>query len=192
MVAEAEGADFNEVGRLLTALGADWDPAEAHGAFCGRACFEGAAALANWLADVLPAVDANNVLAREQQSRLQAAAAHSLLSLEAGQMAFAVLLPDDDAPLALRAEALADWCHGFMQGFTSVGKADEGPYADELDSAVVDEILEDFSAITRATAGERASEADESALAELTEYVRVSAQLVYEETAAQRLRLKQA
>ena len=31
-------------------------------------------------------------------------------------MAFSLLLPPDDRPLAFRAEGLADWCAGFMHG----------------------------------------------------------------------------
>lgn len=178
--------DFEEIQRLLRAVGADWDPAEAHGAFCGRACLSGTPALTAWLRELVPATGA---LSGEQQGSLQGVAAASLLGLEAGQMGFNLLLPDDDAPLALRAECLAEWCHGFMHGFAAVGTEAAGAFADDVEAEVVAEILTDFSAITKAAADAEVDEASEAALFELVEYVRVSAQLVYEETAPQRAKL---
>ena len=40
-----EPLDFDAVEQLLTAAGASWEGAEAHGAFCGRACLGGANAI---------------------------------------------------------------------------------------------------------------------------------------------------
>ena len=179
---EDYAADFGELVHTLNALNASWEPAEAHGAFCGRACLVGVAALHGWVHDLAGEVNTENVLAQEHVSRLQSFAADTLLKLEAGQMQFQLLLPDEDDTLHSRTAGLADWCHGFMHGLASAGAADEGPCADALDSSVSKEILDDFSEITRA-ASESGGEADEQAFEELVEYVRVSAQLVYEEMA---------
>lgn len=178
-----ETVDFSAVRQLLDALSASWEPAEAHGAFCGRACLSGAAALQAWIADIAGDRDPADVLAGEHMQRLQQFAATSLLRLEGRQMDFRLLLPDDDASLEERTSSLADWCHGFMHGLSSAGGADEGPFADALETDVVQEIIEDFSEITRAAVDPDGSEEVENAFAELEEYVRVSAQLVYEETA---------
>jgi len=171
---------------MLDGLDASWEPAEAHGAFCGRACLSGVAALQDWTRDVAGDANPDNVLTKEHIGGLQAFAADTLLKLEAGQMAFQLLLPDDDSALEIRATALADWCHGFMHGLASAGGADEGPYADALESGVVGEIIEDFSQITRAAAEDANTNEAEQAFAELEEYVRVSVQLIYEETAGLR------
>ena len=48
------------------------------------------------------------------------------------------------------------------------------------------EILDDFSEITKAGASKEDGEEAEQAYAELVEYIRVSAQLVYDETAGLR------
>lgn len=181
-----EIADFGAVQRLLDGVQASWDAAEAHGAFCGRACLSGARALQDWVRDIDGDEGSGNVLAHEARQGLQAFAADTLLKLEAGQMAFQLLLPDDDASLDARTTALADWCHGFMHGLSSAGGADQGPYADALETGVVKEIIDDFSEITRAAVDKENSNEVEQAFAELEEYVRVSAQLVYEETAALR------
>ncbi len=177
-----ESVDFGAVQRLLDGVQASWDAAEAHGAFCGRACLSGARALQDWVQDISGEESSDNVLAQEVRQELQAFAADTLLKLEAGQMAFQLLLPDDDVPLEMRTTALADWCHGFMHGLSSAGGADQGPYADALETGVVKEIIDDFSEITRAAVDQDNSNEVEQAFAELEEYVRVSAQLVYEET----------
>lgn len=182
-------ADFSKLQHLLESAGADSAAAEAHGEFCGRACLTGVAAIRAWQKGTLDDADddsAQNVLLHECNSALETLAADSLLKLEAGDMRFEVLLPDDDEPLQMRALALADWCHGFMQGLVVAGGADQGPKADTLEATTVSEILDDFSEITKAGAVADEGEAAENAYAEVVEYVRVSAQLIYEETAALR------
>ncbi len=176
-------ADFGAVRRMLEGLNASWEPAEAHGAFCGRACLAGVGALTAWVDDLARDADPHNALAPEHRAGLQRFAADTLLKLEAGQMQFNLLLPDDDVPVELRVSGLADWCHGFMHGLAAAGGADQGPGADALEAGVVGEILEDFSEITRAAADDAGGNDVEQAFAELEEYVRVSVQLVYEETA---------
>lgn len=178
--------ESDELQRQLRAVGADAEAAEAHGEFCGRACLGGATAIREWQKALLPEADASDVLAQECSGSLELLAADTLLKLEAGDLGFQLLLPDDDEPLQARTAALADWCHGFMQGLVVAGAADQGRAADMLDEALPDEILDDFSEITKAGAASDAGEEGEQAYAELVEYVRVSAQLIYDELAALR------
>jgi uncharacterized protein len=92
-------------------------------------------------------------------------------------MDFRMLLPDEDASLEERAVALAAWCSGFLYGLATHGLRPMEELPEELR-----EILTDFSEIGRAgVAEEEVGEAGENALAELEEYVRVGAQLVYDE-----------
>jgi len=95
-------------------------------------------------------------------------------SLQDG-MGLTLLLPDEDAPIEERTEALADWARGFVLALLRGNKlsADDR----EADSA---EVVQDLSKISEAQPGGRAEE-DERALAELEEYMRVGAQLVFEE-----------
>jgi uncharacterized protein YgfB (UPF0149 family) len=109
-----------------------------------------------------------------------------LAQLGDDELKFEPLLPSDDAPLEDRVQALALWCHGFLAGL--------GATAPSLtqgggDSAWLDEILRDFGEISRAgLSDEEAAGPDEAdfALAEVHEYVRISAQLVYEQLAPYR------
>jgi uncharacterized protein YgfB (UPF0149 family) len=180
---EPETPDFDAIEQLLSALGASWEAAEAHGAFCGRACLSGVASIRTWVDELLAESDAADVLAKERAKTLETLAANTILQLEAGDMGFKLLMPGDEESLYIRTAALVDWCHGFMHGLVTAGGADEGPQSDALEVEVVSEILDDFSEITKAGAGEDEGEESENAYAELIEYVRVSVQLVYDETA---------
>jgi uncharacterized protein YgfB (UPF0149 family) len=188
-MADTQTADFDSIEHLLIAAGASWEAAEAHGAFCGRACLEGAPAIRAWANDLLSGGEATDVLAAERKKKLETLAANALLSLEAGDMSFEIFVPGDEEPLIVRTAGLVDWCHGFMHGLVAAGGADQGRKGDALDSEVVSEILDDFSEITKAGAVDDASEDAEFAYVELIEYVRVSAQLVYDETAKLRAEL---
>lgn len=178
--------DIDDLERLLKGAGTAFEAAEAHGAFCGRACLTGASAIRDWQRELMAQAEANNVLVHECNRALETLAADSLLKLEAGDMRFALLLPDDEASLQVRTAALADWCHGFMHGLVAAGGADQGAPADALDSADAIEILDDFSEITKAGASADEGEESERAYVELVEYVRVSVQLIYDETASLR------
>jgi uncharacterized protein YgfB (UPF0149 family) len=81
-------------------------------------------------------------------------------------------------------QALALWCHGFLSGIGAAAPAAKQRGAADASSGEVREILADFSEISRAglddddTADRNASD---FALAELKEYTRMSAQIVFEE-----------
>jgi len=177
--------DLTELDRLLRAVGAGPAASEAHGDFCGRVCLSGAAAIRLWQKELLADAAAADVLAHECRRALGQLAASTLLDLEAGDLRFNLMLPSDDEPLQQRTTALADWCQGFMHGLVAGGGADMSLQADALETSLISEILDDFSEITRATIADD-SEDSEQAFFELAEYVRVSAQLVYDETAALR------
>jgi uncharacterized protein YgfB (UPF0149 family) len=180
--------EFDAVEELLSAADAQWYAAEAHGAFCGWACLSGSGAISGWSEELLANGTRahHDVLQGERQRQLLEMAAAALLQLERGDMAFAPLLPGEDAALSDRTASLAEWCQGFMHGLAAGGAESPVPAANALGAELVREILDDFSAITRAEVGEDTEEISEQAYAELVEYVRVSAQLVYDETMALR------
>ena len=92
-------------------------------------------------------------------------------------MEFEPLLPDDEQPLNGRANALALWCTGFLYGLGT------GQISDlEALNGDVGEIVRDFTEISRATGDDAdADESNEQAYAELVEFIRVAAQVVFEE-----------
>ena len=168
---------FESMVEALDLASALADPGEAHGQLCGLACGLGTAAAQAWVADLLSADAADGSVpdaARQQLARL---ARQTCSELEEGDMSLQLVLPPDNASLEMRAECLAQWCQGFLHGL-AMAVADR----ERLEAGVVDEILRDFSEISKAAFAEEETTAEaEAAYAELVEFVRLSAQLVFEE-----------
>jgi len=166
--------DYSEIQRTLAASHALADPAEAHGTLAGALCALVPYRLEDWLAEILPdgsigGEHADPVLQTLYEGTVAALAGHG--------MDFDLLIPGDDRPIEERTQALTSWCTGFLYGLGTSGTADPQRLPGELG-----EIVRDLTEITRA--GVDASdgeEANESALAELTEFVRVGVQLVFDE-----------
>lgn len=97
------------------------------------------------------------------------------------QSEFTLLLPNDDASAAVRAAAMAQWCAGFLHGLVSESHGDA--LRQRLASEPLSDIIKDLIEISRATAGDDNDEGNERAFTELVEYLRVAAQLAYEELA---------
>lgn len=144
-------------------------PSELHGALCGWLAGGGADG-SGWLAQVLaddqaPRPDAGSALDRMH--------AVSRAQFEDRDFGFALLLPEDDAPLAERSEALFEWCRGFLGGFgLAAGKSP--PLSEEGREA-----LDDLARLAAATPEPDGDEEDEAAYAEIEEFVRVAALLLH-------------
>jgi uncharacterized protein len=168
---------FSDAAAALTSANTAVAIAEAHGCLCGALCVSHDYSFAHWLDELLD--DQVKVAATEAvaaKDLLQSLYAGTLSALRGDEMEFAPFLPDDDAPLAERAEALAQWCHGFLYGFGSTSGVQR-----KL-STEVDEVLRDLTQIARATAGEtEPTEEDEADYIEIVEYVRAGVQLVHDE-----------
>ena len=85
-----------------------------------------------------------------------------------------LLLPDDNSTTVARGEALGYWCQGFILGYHQVTELKDGSDVD-LDDALSD--IEEISNIDLDSIGK--SEEDEKSLFQLTEHIKVSAQLIH-------------
>lgn len=85
-----------------------------------------------------------------------------------------LLLPDDESTTIARGEALGYWCQGFLLGYMQVTDKKE-----ETDEDVEDSLsdLEEISNIDLDTIGN--TEEDEKLLFEITEHIKVAAQLIH-------------
>ncbi|HEX5046558.1 MAG TPA: UPF0149 family protein [Gammaproteobacteria bacterium] len=183
---------------------------ELHGAICGALCAGGAEAALRWLEQAFAddgfddrgGDEAGPSSLLPVRDSLRALVDASLRELEGDSLAFEPLLPNDDAPLAEQVHALAAWCQGFLaalgESAPEIGgggrahgersAASEARPSAEGGSQAADanlaEILADFAEISRAgLTDDEAADRDQAdfALAELKEYARMSAQIVFEE-----------
>lgn len=185
--------DYDALRESLTEAGALLALPELHGGLCGALCAGGPTAAERWLDDFLADHEARNAAGVRAVGRdLERAAWQALAD---GELAFEPLLPGDDAPLEEQVQALAHWCHGFLNGLGATAPDLVGrnlkptAKAAAAASAEVAEILGDFSEISRAGIDEEdAADRDRAdfALAELKEYARVSAQIVFEQLVERR------
>ncbi len=174
--------DYDQLDDALRRCGAGWDASQAHGLLAGRLATAGAEAGFEWLSQVLEGTDPNNALRNECEDLLRTLFETTYRQLAERQSEFEPLLPDDEDATSVRASALAHWCEGFLHGLVS---ADHGDALKErLAAEPLADIIRDMLEITRAAADEDTDgESEEIAYTELVEYLRVAAQLTYEELA---------
>ena len=166
----------------LGRCGASWDAAQTHGLLTGRLAVAGVAAGPDWLLQVLENVDENNALRAECQKLLDTLYQSTYWQLSERLSEFEPLLPSDDDDVSVRTVALAHWCEGFLHGLVSGNNSDA--LKERLGQEPLSDIIKDMLQITRAGLDEEADDEDnEAAMTELVEYLRVAAQLSYEELA---------
>ena len=170
-----------ELDEALRRCGSSWNAGQTHGLLCSRLSVSGADGAQRWFEQVLSETDPNNALRAECESMLDALCASTWRQLVERQSEFELLLPDEDDSAASRAEAMGQWCEGFLHGLVSEKHSDS--LKERLAAEPLADIIKDMLQITRAMAGDEDAEDEESAYAELVEYLRVAAQLAYEELA---------
>lgn len=173
-----QAIDHDTLDAALRRCGSTWDAAQTHGLLSGHLAIAGADSGFGWLAQVLEGTDETDALRVECERLLGTLFATTYQQLAERLSGFTPLLPEDEGTTAERTAALAHWCEGFLHGLVA------GEHSAELRARLQAEpladIIRDMLQITRADA-EQAAESDEEAYVELVEYVRVAAQLAFEE-----------
>lgn len=161
-----------ELATTLKTLRLGVGASDLHGSLTGYLCAGGSAGAEEWPAaleiEPEPATPLNDEALRRLYRECQA-------QLEDPDLGFEPLLPGADAPVEHRAEALVEWCRGFLGG---VGLS--GPAARAL-SADANEVLSDIGRIAASRFDYDDENEDETALCEVLEFVRVGVLLLHAE-----------
>lgn len=158
---------YNELQHLLVRLGISQDASEFHGALCGMLC-HGAPQPDALIFDQIKS-DA------EAQGQLEL-----FIRSTSGNLClpeFMPVLPEDEQTLKQRVDALAAWCGGFLYGLGTSQNLDIRQLSEESQ-----ELIRDFTEISRAdveASDDNDPEDEENAYAELIEYIRVGAQVIF-------------
>jgi uncharacterized protein len=170
-----DNLQYDQLAEALTRLGYSQDAAEYHGALCGALCVREPEDI-----DPLQVLDRSGRSADGEDDASRALLelrGQSATAFAGAEMTFVPLLPDDQKDLSRRVEALSAWCEGFLFGL-STGRALNMKSC----SAELKEIVRDFTEFTHAGVGaDDEGEIEETAYAELVEYIRVGAQLIFME-----------
>ncbi|MWV10538.1 UPF0149 family protein [Pseudomonas sp. R-28-1W-6] len=170
----SSNSPYSAFAALLASSGKPVSPAELHGLLLGRSCAGAGFEVEPWLADaveLLGAEPADNV--RQALIGLQEMVKGELTGSD---ITVVLLLPGDDAPLVERAQALGQWCQGFLDGFGMV-------LGNTALSGEAMEVLQDLSAISQVQSALEESEDGENDYMEVTEYLRVAPLLLFTECA---------
>lgn len=177
IVTESQEIEYSEMERALITAKADVDPSEAHGLLCGMLCVADHIDVELWLNHVLGDYDRNDLLVMEVREVLMSVYANTLAQLVDGNFELDIVLPSDDSELEDRVEELSRWCQGFLYGMSAAGVSDV-----ETLPGDVGEVVHDFLDISKAGYdSEQDDEQNEKAFAEVVEYLRVGAMLVFNE-----------
>lgn len=144
-----------------------------HGSLTGFLCAGGTTSANAWPDALALEVDAG-AIADEAFPLLFR---HCREQLDDSELGFAPLLPGDETAIAERAEALVEWCRGFLGGLGLAG----APGSQGRLSAEADEIVQDFGTIAASRFDYAGEEEDETALNEVLEFVRVGVLLLHSE-----------
>ena len=164
-----------QLGEVLAGLHFGVDASDLHGSLTGFLCAGGQANASDWLAALQLQLDEGERVAATRSVALQQLFADCAAWLEDPDLRFEPLLPAADTPVATRADALVEWCRGFLGG---IGLAGTDRSALSADCA---EILHDFGTIAGTHFEYADRDEDESALSEVIEFIRVGVLLLHAE-----------
>lgn len=169
---------YHRVSTTLAGLRIGVHASDLHGSLTGYLCAGGRAGADDWL-DRLELSPADAQAARDDTLVALRAAALAQFNHDPAQVE--PLLPDAGATLALRADALVEWCRGFLGGFGLVGSTLHASLSDDAN-----EILADFGAIATSRLEIEGGAGDEQAYADVLEFVRVAVARLHRETGESR------
>lgn len=164
-----------QLGEVLDRLHVGVSPSDLHGSLTGYLCAGNRAreSTRDWLSALELECDPANAVSNDLLAELHDQCASWLNDPE---LRFEPLLPTAESALQERAEALVQWCRGFLGG---LGLAGAPGYAELSEDAR--EILQDFGAIAGSRFEYADREEDENALAEVLEFIRVGVLLLHAE-----------
>lgn len=170
---------YDELDAALVRMRIGADASELHGSLCGYLAGGGSLDKQPLLAALEFEGGEAVMPTPHDQALLDRLAKQSRGELADPELGFEPLLPADDRPLAERAEALVEWCRGFLGGFGLAGTAAHAQLSDEAQ-----EVLRDLGTIAASSFDFGSEDEDEDALIEVQEFVRVAAMLLHTECAA--------
>ena len=179
-MSDAQQSDviYEEIQQKLASANASIEAAEVHGVICGVIASDKALP-ETWFEEVFDQAEPGDLLIEEAKTRLHALYKDTIEQIEGAGMGMQLLLPAEETSLPTRAQAVTEWCQGFLYG---IGLS--GEQASQNLSSEAREAIEDISALTRmdiAALGDVENlEEEEDALMEITEFLWVAAMLIRE------------
>lgn len=168
---------FDTLANQFLQQGAFCSPSELHGSLCGQLAAGGSYEEdGEWLQAASGLMDIGELTDHDLVRGLLDVYEVSREQLTGSDFSFELLMPDDEVPLTQRAEALGQWCEGFLAGYAMAGGKVDGNM-----SAEAKETLRDLITISQIATDSDEEGGDDGDFAEVYEYVRMSTMLIYAE-----------
>ncbi len=164
-----------ELAHALKTLRLGMGASDLHGSLTGYLCAGGSAGAEEWPAALEIEPDRTGSASALHDETLSRLYRDCRAQLDDPDLGFEPLLPALDAPVERRADALVEWCRGFLGGVGLSG------LPTKLLSADANEVLADIGRIAASRFDYDDAEEDESALSEVLEFVRVGVLLLHTE-----------
>jgi len=169
--------DYFTLETALKKANADFSASEAQAIACGMLAVNIASDKIAWIQLIFGEIVADDQNQLEAIKLAGDLFEQSKQQLQDPNLAFDLILPDDNESLALRVSSLQEWCNGFLLGIGLSGISDHSKLPDDSK-----ELLADFTEIGRSGNFNLEDEAaSEEALEEISEYVRMGVLLINEE-----------
>jgi uncharacterized protein YgfB (UPF0149 family) len=170
--------EYSDIISFLEKADGDVSPAEAQGIACGLLAVNLGSDQAQWLDEILPGDrDRLNVLLQEAEAGLAQIFIGVMSQLSDSNLQFELLLPDDEASLENRFEAVQSWSRGLLYGLSIAGLNQYERLPEDSR-----EFLQDVVQIsTPASFDFDEDDESEDAYTEIVEYLRVGTLLLAEE-----------
>ena len=141
-------------------------PSEIHGQLCGYICAGENMNGVAWL-------DASHM--KNQKALFMQLYQASFQTISDFSFDFQLLIPDDECDIYLRAQALGEWCQGFLAGIGVAGLNPEEDLSEEtIDALMHVELISEIDYENLSV-----EEEDERSFFEVVEYIRLAVLMVY-------------
>lgn len=176
--AQPELPDFDLIANMLVEEQVHAvSPSELHGLTSGHLAAGARLEPAELLQNACDLMDINALSHESSKVVLIDLYQQSLAMLVSEELIFELAMPDDDLPLAQQADALGQWCQGFLTGFGLHGRQTDKSLTKEAQEA-----LSDLNQIAQIVVDEdEDEESSESDLMQVEEYVRMVVLMLFAE-----------
>jgi len=164
--------NYDNLQVICEQLNLSFSPAAIHGMLCGFLCAGQTLESERFLKELT-----NNQIDQDAVKSLSSLRQISLQQINTHDFEFYLLLPDDDEPLGVRAKALSEWCHGFVDSFNSIDINIDDLSEQESKDALLH--IHEFSELDYQSLA--IDEEDEKAYVEVSEYVRMAVLMLHTE-----------
>lgn len=174
-MSETSAQTFEQLNRQLHEEDIILSAAEIHGMLTGLISSSAPTKEREWLAAMADLANEGQKFSDAMINTLEVLQQQTASDLASPELDFQLILPSDDEPLVERLSALTEWTQCFLVGF-GINQQNLAKASDDLKEAI-----EDLAEIARLSADVAANEDDERAYYEVSEYVRITAIMCFNE-----------